>query len=118
VMSHRARGTDNAPPDQASSRRKKRSGPRANGDRLVRPEAQRSTELEVSPPRVDEQERDIQRLPQSSTTLYVLLASTLFCVTALVVVAMTNGSATAAGAISAVWAATCGVLGLKSRRES
>jgi hypothetical protein len=117
-MSQPAREAETAPHKEASSRRKKRDGPRGNGDRLVRLEAQRSTELEVSKPRVS-QARDVNhRLPQSPLTLYVFLACSLFCVTALVVVALTGGSATAAGSISAVWAATCGVLGVKTRRQS
>lgn len=53
---------------------------------------------------------------QSPMTLYVFLACSLFCVTALVVVALTDGSAAAVGSISAIWAATCGVLGFNGRR--
>jgi hypothetical protein len=63
-------------------------------------------------------DRDPHRPPQSSIAVYVFLGCSSFCVTALVVVALTSGSATAAGSIGAVWAATCGVLGLKNHRST
>ena len=55
------------------------------------------------------------RPPQSPMTVYVFLGCSSFCVTALVVVALTSGSTTAVGAIGAVWTATCSALTLKTR---
>lgn len=107
----------NPRPSETSTLRKA-GAPRRSRDRLRRPQAVQSTALDDPTRRTPEQGQDTRRLLQSPTTMYVFLACSAFCIAAVAVVALAGGSVPAIGSISAVWAATCGVLGLQGRRES